>query len=278
MRRSSFVVDADRVAVERGREPALRADGQAFTANQVAGLTDPLEERIRGLQVGPFGCHETEDDRLVVGYKPKRVETAGALVVVLQQQTVGVDRTEIRRNPRVDGNHRTQMVGVRPGTARNESGRDRIPGLVCVIPGNLIRRLHGSSADVTGLRNLMEINMSSANHPVGGTPFAALSTLRGQLHLAIPALVVGEGHPESASILAELRIGVDRIEALLATVEPKALAAIRAGFAHAAAGEYRESRTELLTAYHRLSVLLLDDRRRRADAVNEPTKRWHLDR
>lgn len=136
----------------------------------------------------------------------------------------------------------------------------------------------GSSADVTGLHYLMEINMSSANHPMNESPFAALSTLRGQLHLAIPALVVGEGLAESACVLAELRVGVDRIEALLATVEPNALAAIRAGFAYAAAGEYRESRTELLAAYHRLSVLLLDDRRRRADAVNEPTKRWHLER
>lgn len=75
-------------------------------------------------------------------------------------------------------------------------------------------------------------------------------------------------------LLATIRTTAARAEGLLRVVEPIALSSIRAGLEHAAAGEHNESRTEFLTAYHRLSVLLHKDRPRRVEAADEPTKRW----
>lgn len=112
------------------------------------------------------------------------------------------------------------------------------------------------------------------NHHRGEVPLRTLTELRDQLHQLVPALTVGEGDPEMAPLLATVRTTTSDAEALLAVAEPIALTAIRAGLEHAAAGEHNESRTEFLTAYHRLSVLLHKDQPRRVEAAHEPTKRW----
>ncbi|MPY77976.1 MAG: hypothetical protein GEV04_05655 [Actinophytocola sp.] len=108
----------------------------------------------------------------------------------------------------------------------------------------------------------------------GATLRTSLSLLRDQLHVVVPALTVGEGHPQMAQLLARLRTTAAGMTDLLAAAEPAAQAAIGAGLEHAAAGEYNESRTEFLTAYRRLSILLHDHPDRRASAVGESTQRW----
>lgn len=108
----------------------------------------------------------------------------------------------------------------------------------------------------------------------GGSPRSSLSLLRDQLHVVVPALTVGEGHPHTCQLLAQLRTTAAGMADLLAAAEPTAQAAIGAGLEHAAAGEYNESRTEFLTAYRRLSILLHEHPDRRPSAIGESTQRW----
>lgn len=100
-----------------------------------------------------------------------------------------------------------------------------------------------------------QVNLPGESY--GPAASGIVSELRAQLHLVVAALVAYEGSADATVLLAVLRVSVDRAEPLLAAVEPDALAAIHAGLAHAAAEEYRESCTELLAAYRRLSTLLL---------------------
>ncbi|WP_158884475.1 hypothetical protein [Amycolatopsis anabasis] len=87
-------------------------------------------------------------------------------------------------------------------------------------------------------------------------PAPELVRLRSQLRVLIPVLTVGEGRPEIPEMLAALRETAAQAEIRPDVTEPEILAAIGAAMGHAAAGEYNETRSELLAAYHRLSARL----------------------
>lgn len=108
--------------------------------------------------------------------------------------------------------------------------------------------------------------MNRTNGHVDRASLDSLARLRDQLHMLVPALAVGEGQPGVDSLLAALRATTDSAENALAALEPDALSSIRAGLEHAVAGEHNESRSELLAAYHLLSMLLHHDEQRCIEA------------
>lgn len=116
--------------------------------------------------------------------------------------------------------------------------------------------------------------MPTSDNPSGEISVPTLYVLRDQLQVLIAALTVGEGDAKAEALLAAVASTVDDAADVLAATEPDALHAVRAGFAHAAAGAHNESRTDFLVAFRRLSVLLLADTSRRPEAADEPTRRW----
>jgi hypothetical protein len=104
---------------------------------------------------------------------------------------------------------------------------------------------------------------------------ALLARLHTQLRLLIPALTVTEGGRQAEVLLARMRESTNEAAHTLSAVEPVVLAAIEAAMRHAVAGEHDEARTELLNAYHRLSVLIHREPRR-AEAAHERTRRWRV--
>lgn len=108
-------------------------------------------------------------------------------------------------------------------------------------------------------------------------PMDVLTRLHTQLHLLIPTLILAQDRPETSTMLVGLRETTSQATHLLAVADPVILAAIHAGLRHAAAGEHEDTRSELLAAYRRLSVLIHRDLPRRAAASHERTRRWRPD-
>lgn len=104
---------------------------------------------------------------------------------------------------------------------------------------------------------------------------ALLARLHSQLRLLIPALTVTEGGRQAEVLLARLRESTNEAARTLSAVEPIVLSAIEAALGHAVACEHDEARTELLNAYHRLSVLIHREPRRE-EAAYERTRRWSI--
>src|SRR5215213_6120543 len=98
-----LVLDAEGIADDRGREPALRAQGQPLERHEAGGLPDAGLQFLRGLAPTRFRGHEAEDGDLVVGHVGERLEAAGALVVVLEHQPLGADTAEDPARQRLIG-------------------------------------------------------------------------------------------------------------------------------------------------------------------------------
>ena len=99
LRASSSTVSA--LPSDRGREAALRPDAQALELDHGRRLAHARLELVLGLGPRALRRHEAEDHLLVVGHERERVEAARALVVVLEQQPLGVDAAEDRPGDRL---------------------------------------------------------------------------------------------------------------------------------------------------------------------------------
>src|SRR4051794_30217176 len=94
---AALVVDAQRVAEHGGREAALRAEAEALEVDPLRRLAHARLELV--LRLGPRALRrdEAEHDLRVVAHERERVEAAGALVVVLEEEPVGAHAAEDRR-------------------------------------------------------------------------------------------------------------------------------------------------------------------------------------
>src|SRR3954453_21400872 len=91
-----LVADGQRVADDGRGEATLGADPEALEVDPLRRLAHARLELVLRLGPRPLRRHEAEDDLLVVGDEGERVEAAGALVVVLEQQAVGMHAPEDR--------------------------------------------------------------------------------------------------------------------------------------------------------------------------------------
>jgi hypothetical protein len=87
---NSRVVDAEGIAHDRGREPALRPEREALEPDPVGGLSDARLEPLLRLPARRLRGYQSEDHELVV-HEGERVEAARALVVILEQEARGAD-------------------------------------------------------------------------------------------------------------------------------------------------------------------------------------------
>ena len=118
----------DRVAGGRGREPALRAHREPLGAGPAGRVGQP--GRQLGFRLDPrrLGRDQAEHDDLVVRHQAERVEAARPLVVVLEQQPVGVNPAEHRPGDRLVA-ARDQPPAELIAAAQVEAERGRPPGL-----------------------------------------------------------------------------------------------------------------------------------------------------
>src|SRR5581483_9905874 len=86
-----LVVAAERVAEDRGAEAALRREREPLERHDARRILDARRQLVRRLLPGRLRRDEPEHDDLVLGHEPQRLEAAGALVVVLEQQPVRLD-------------------------------------------------------------------------------------------------------------------------------------------------------------------------------------------
>src|SRR5436309_7412378 len=102
---AALVLDRNAVSQDRRRETALRTQRQTLEGDDAARLSQAPFEALDGLHPRRLRRDEAEDHRLVLRDLPQRVERAGALVIVLEEETLGADVAEDRARDRV----------VRPG-------------------------------------------------------------------------------------------------------------------------------------------------------------------
>src|SRR5947209_6515583 len=89
-----LVGGGDSVAEDGGGEPALRRQREPLERHVVCCLADAHLKLVDGFLPSSLRCDEPEDDGLVLRYRGKWLESAGALVVVLQEQPLGTDAGE----------------------------------------------------------------------------------------------------------------------------------------------------------------------------------------
>src|SRR5262249_1522701 len=72
-------------------EPALRRQRESFERDVAGCLVDACLELVDGLPPSGLGCDEPEDDGGVGWYRAQWFESAGALVVVFEQEPLRAD-------------------------------------------------------------------------------------------------------------------------------------------------------------------------------------------
>jgi hypothetical protein len=60
----------------------------------VCGFADTFRQGFDGFQIRFLGCHQAENDELIVRHIAQRLKRAGAVIVILQQQALGFDAAE----------------------------------------------------------------------------------------------------------------------------------------------------------------------------------------
>src|SRR5580700_2393345 len=83
-----LLVLTQHVSFHRGGEAALRGQAELVERDVPGGLVDPALEGVLALQGAALGGDQAEDDHLAGRDEPQRLEPAGALVVVLQEEPV----------------------------------------------------------------------------------------------------------------------------------------------------------------------------------------------
>src|SRR3972149_6802693 len=89
-----LLVPGEQVAEVGGGEAALRADRQVLDRYVLRRLIDAPPQLVDGLKLRLLRADEAEDDHLVPGHEAQRLEAAGALRVVLEQEAVDVELLE----------------------------------------------------------------------------------------------------------------------------------------------------------------------------------------
>src|SRR6266542_2286089 len=90
-----FLLDGEGVALIDAGEPALRAEGQLLHRHVSSGLVDPALQHVSGLELGPLGRDQSQDDDLVLAPQVAEWrEVPRPLVVVLQEVAVDLHLTE----------------------------------------------------------------------------------------------------------------------------------------------------------------------------------------
>src|SRR5207248_1036612 len=116
-----FIVDRERVAEHRRREPALRRDREALEGDVTARSVDPSRQFVGGLEIRPLGCDQAEDHPTVARYAHEWLETPRTRVVVLEEQALRPDGPEEllgnrvvadRKSTRLNSSHRTISYAV----------------------------------------------------------------------------------------------------------------------------------------------------------------------
>src|SRR5207249_393259 len=98
---AALVLDRNAVSQDRRRETALRTQRQTLEGDDAARLSHAPFEALDGLHPPRLRRDEAEDHRLVLRDLPQRVERAGSLVVILEEETLGADAAEGRVRDRV---------------------------------------------------------------------------------------------------------------------------------------------------------------------------------
>src|SRR6266853_550085 len=86
------------ISLQRGGEPALRAQSESFEGNKLLRGADTALELVLALQTGLFRTDQAQDDGPVVRDFTKRFETAGPLIIEFQKKSLEFGLTEDFRN------------------------------------------------------------------------------------------------------------------------------------------------------------------------------------
>src|SRR5579875_3480555 len=98
-----LLLDRQHVALDRGREAALRRQAQLFEVDVARGLVDPAQQLVAGLQLPALGRDQAEHDDLSRRDEAQRLEAARARVVPLHEEAVDVELVEERLGDEVVG-------------------------------------------------------------------------------------------------------------------------------------------------------------------------------
>src|SRR4029453_14246684 len=89
-----LVLDRDLVAVVRAGKAALRAQAEVLERHVAGGRVDAAPEVVLLLELGALRADEPEHDRLALRYEPERLEPAGAIGVVLEEERLHIETRE----------------------------------------------------------------------------------------------------------------------------------------------------------------------------------------
>src|SRR5258707_335938 len=89
-----LLVHGECVALHRRRKTALRTQAELLERNESRRFVDPPLECVLALDRAALGSHQPQHHHLALGHEPQRLETARALVVVFEKETVDVQPAE----------------------------------------------------------------------------------------------------------------------------------------------------------------------------------------
>src|SRR5262245_7756769 len=96
----ALLIRRDPVALVRRGEAALRAERESIERHVARGLCNPALEALRGFKRRALRADEAQNDHAIVGHVSQRLERAGALVVVLEQEPLEARAAEdLRGDP-----------------------------------------------------------------------------------------------------------------------------------------------------------------------------------
>ncbi len=84
----------DPITDGRARKATLGAQGQPIERQETTSLSNPRRELIAGFMARGFRGDQPQDDDLIFGDFPERLERARADIIVLEQQTLDADVVE----------------------------------------------------------------------------------------------------------------------------------------------------------------------------------------
>src|SRR5690349_2086427 len=89
-----LIILGELVAADRRGEAALRRQRQPLQRDIFRRLIDPALQRVLALQRRLLAGDETEDGHLVAGQMAQRLEAAGTVGVVFEEEALDVHRSE----------------------------------------------------------------------------------------------------------------------------------------------------------------------------------------
>src|SRR5215467_1002726 len=161
----NFLLVAEHVALDRGGEAALRRQAQLVQRHELRRLVDPALDRVRVFQLAPLGGHQAEHDHLAGRHEAQRLEAAGALVVVFEEEAVHGQFAEQRLgNEVVPARRGPRGAEVAPAQVRGDReprglGRERGVDLADVAQV-LVLGVLAAPGDLRALRRVVEVGQA----------------------------------------------------------------------------------------------------------------------